>query len=85
MSRKTIFSELESLAEELIERYPTGFVWPCATAIQVLEGDCPDTSQAIIRGSYQKVRASGTACQMAKNTRIPFLSPVSTAAVAEAI
>jgi len=91
MSRKTIFDELESLAEELIWRCPTGFssevevVRPCATAIQIPESDCLDTLRAIIQGSNQEVRAVGTACQRVKNARIPFSSPVITPAIAEAI
>ena len=54
MSGKTIFEyELESLAAELIGRYPTGFLseikvdWPCAITIQVLKEGCLDTPVGI--------------------------------------
>ena len=92
MAGRTIFEEdLKSLAEELIERYPMVPLseikvgWPCAIAIHVPDGDCPDTPKVIIRDSYQKVRAFETACQRAKDARITFSSPVSAPAMAEAI
>lgn len=53
----------EALAQQLIAKYPTGSLseievgWPCAIAIRVPEGGCLDTPRAIIRGSYQDVRA----------------------------
>ena len=61
MSERTI--ELESLAARLIEKYPGGYLseievaWPhCGMAIRVpLRG--LDTPRAIIRGSYQELRA----------------------------
>jgi len=92
MTRRAIFvGSLEILAVELIERYPTGYlseieaVWPWATAIRVPDGSRPNTLWAVIRDLDQEVRAFGTACPWAKNARIPFSSPVSAAAMAEAI
>jgi hypothetical protein len=89
MYGKTTF-EQESPAE-LIGRYSTGFSnevevgWPCATAIQILESNCPDTPQVIIRDSNQEDRAFEIAFLMAENARIPFSSPMSAATEAEAI
>lgn len=70
MSRKTILAEAsqvtqtaEALAQQLITKYPIGFLseievgWPCVIAVRVPEGGCLDTPRAIIRGSYQEVRA----------------------------
>lgn len=73
MAGRIIFEEdLETKVAELIKKYPTGFLseievgWPCAIAIRVPEGGCLDTPRAIIRGSYQEVRAFEIAYESVK-------------------
>ncbi len=63
MVGRTIFAEnLESVAAELIQKYPEGRLseieisWPCAIAVRA-PVDGLDTPRAVIRGSYQEVRA----------------------------
>ncbi len=92
MSVRTIIQEdLESLADELIDRCPTGFLseikisWTCGIAIRGPEGGSLVTPRAIIQVSNQEGRAFETAFQLAKNARIPFSSPVSAPTTAEAI
>jgi hypothetical protein len=58
--------ELESLALDLIAKYPSGYLakgiemgWPCKMAIRVPEPGRPaiDTPRVILEGSYQELRA----------------------------
>ncbi len=84
MSGRTIFeSNLETLAVELIERNPNGYlseieiVWPRAIAIQVPDSSYLDTPKAIIRSIYQEARAFEIAYRIVKDVCIPLSPPAS--------
>ncbi len=77
MNGRTIFEEdLKSFAAELLGRYPEGHLseieigWPCTIAIRAPVAGL-DTPRAIIRGSYQEVRAFEIAYEKAKRANIP--------------
>lgn len=81
MVGRTIFAEnLESVAAELIDKYPTGYLseieigWPCGMAVRAPNADGLDTPRAIIRGSYQELRQFEIAYERVKTAKM--LSPV---------
>lgn len=81
MVGRTIFEEdLKSLAAELIERYPMGYLseievgWPCGIAVRAPNADGLDSPRAIIRGSYQELRQFEIVYEMIKRAKMPSLS-----------
>lgn len=81
MVGRIIFEEdLKSLAAQLIERYPMGYLseieigWPCGIAIRAPNADGLDSPRAIVRGSYQELRQFEIVYERVRAAKITVLT-----------